>query len=246
MIDKIAPTTGKFMSFYTTVSSHGTYTVQNERFEEHFKTYDKNLELMKTWFADEGYVYPADKEYQSILKEYKSACMDTDEMIGKLFKHLNDTGLIQNTTVVLYSDHNAYYQNLTKKIKATEKAGYDSQIAYNVPLMIYSNKIASQTIESFCSTYDIYPTLCEMFGLPYNVVNAMGKDMFSENDIKNTIYSSALTGFSSAKCYSKTMQHITKYANSTDADVELFKINVVEFLKKQQILKIVYNSNRTY
>ena len=167
-------------------------------------------------------------------------------MVGKLFKHLNDTGLIQNTTVMLYADHNAYYQNLTKVIKGTEKDDYSSQKAYNVPLMIYSNKIASQTIDSFCSTYDIYPTLCEMFGLPYNVVNAMGKDMFSENDIKNTVYSSALTGFSSAKCYSKTMQHITKYAGSTDADVELFKINVVEFLKKQQILKIVYNSNRTY
>ena len=246
MMDKLAPTTGKFMSFYTTVSSHGTYTVQNPRFEKHFETYDKNLELMKTWFADEGYVYPNTKEYQSILKEYKSACMDTDEMVGKLFKHLNDTGLIQNTTVMLYADHNAYYQNLTKVIKGTEKDDYSSQKAYTVPLMIYSNKIASQTIDSFCSTYDIYPTLCEMFGLPYNVVNAMGKDMFSENDIKNTIYSSALTGFSSAKCYSKTMQHITKYANSTDADVELFKINVVEFLKKQQILKIVYNSNRTY
>ena len=246
MMDKLAPTNGKFMSFYTTVSSHGTYTVQNPRFEKHFETYDKNLELMKTWFTDEGYVYPNTKEYQSILKEYKSACMDTDEMVGKLFKHLNDTGLIQNTTVMLYADHNAYYQNLTKVIKGTEKDDYSSQKAYNVPLMIYSNKIASQTIDSFCSTYDIYPTLCEMFGLPYNVVNAMGKDMFSENDIKNTVYSSALTGFSSAKCYSKTMQHITKYAGSTDADVELFKINVVEFLKKQQILKIVYNSNRTY
>ena len=246
MIDKLAPTTGKFMSFYTTVSSHGTYTVQNPKFEKHFETYDKNLELMKTWFADEGYVYPSDKDNQSFLKEYKSACMDTDEMIGKLFKHLNDTGLIQNTTVMIYADHNAYYQNLTKVIKGTEKDDYSSQEAYNVPLMIYSNKIESQTIDSFCSTYDIYPSICNMFGLPYNIVNAMGRDMFSEKDIANTIYSSVLTGFYSPKCYSKTMQHITKYGESTDADVELFKINVCEFLKKQQILKIVYKSNRTY
>ena len=246
LMNKIAPTTGKFMSFYTTVSSHGTYTVQNPRFEEYFKTYDNNLELMKTWFADEGYAFPSDKEYQAILKEYKSACMDTDEMIGNLFKHLNDTGLIQNTTVVIYSDHNAYYQNLTKKIKGTEKAGYESQKAYNVPMIIYSNKIESQTIDSFCSTYDIYPTLCNMFGLPYNVVNAMGKDMLSEKEIANTIYSSALTGFYSPKCYSKTMQYITRYEGATDADEELFKINVCEFLEKQQILNIVYKSNRTY
>lgn len=245
-MDKIAPTTGKFMSFYTTVSSHGTYTISNPRFEEHFKTYDSNLELMKTWLKEQGYIYPTNEEVQSHLKEYKSAAMDTDVMIGKLFAHLNETGLIQNTTVVVYSDHNAYYQNLTKKIKGTEKDGYSSQKAYNVPLMIYSQKITSQTIDSFCSTYDIYPTLCGMFGLPYNVVNALGKDMFDENDIANTIYSSTLTGFSNSKCHSKNMQYITKYSGSTDEDVKNFKTNVCTFLEKQRILNIIYKSNRTY
>ena len=169
-----------------------------------------------------------------------------DEMIGKLFAHLNKTGLIDNTTVMVYSDHNAYYQNLTKKIKGTENAGYSSQIAYSVPLMIYSKNLPELEIKDFCSTYDIYPTLCEMFGLPYNTINALGKDMLDENAIKTTIYSSSLTGFSSAKCYSKNMQYITKYTGATDEDAESFKTNVCEFLKKQKLLHTVYKSNRTY
>ena len=74
-MDKIAPTTGKFMSFYTTVSSHGTYTISNPRFEEHFKTYDSNLELMKTWLKDQGYIYPTNEEVQSHLKEYTKICL---------------------------------------------------------------------------------------------------------------------------------------------------------------------------
>ena len=245
-MDKIAPTTGKFMSFYTTVSSHGTYTVQNDRFEKYFQTYDSNLEQMKAWFEEQGYIYPEDEEYQSILKEYKSAAMDTDEMIGKLFAHLNSSGLIDNTAVMVYSDHNAYYQNLTKKIKGTEDADYSSQIAYSVPLMIYAKDLPSIEIKNFCSTYDIYPTLCEMFGLPYNTINALGKDMIDETAIKDTIYSSSLTGFSSEKCYSKNMQYITKYYDATDDDVEKFKDNVCEFLNKQKTLHIVYKSNRTY
>jgi arylsulfatase A-like enzyme len=185
-------------------------------------------------------------EYQSILKEYKSACMDTDEMIGKLFKHLNDTGLIQNTTVVLYSDHNAYYQNLSKNIKGTQDHDLSSQMAYKVPMMLYSKKISrSRVVDSFCSTYDIYPTIGAMYGLPYNKINAQGKDILSA-EISDTIYNSALTGFYNSKCHSKNMLYITKYDGTTNSDVETFKTNVCEFLSKQRTLIIVYKSNKTY
>ena len=245
-MNELAPTTGKFMSFYTTVSSHGTYTVENPLFEKHFETYDSNLEQMKTWFESEGYIYPEDADYQSYLKEYKSAAMDTDEMVGKLFTHLEETGLINNTTVMIYADHNAYYQNLTKVIKGTENDDYSSQKAYTVPLMIYSKKISqSNPIDNFCSTYDLYPTLCGMFGLPFNTTNAQGKDLLS-SELSDAIYCSVLTGFYNDKCYSKNMQYITKYEGSTDTDVENFKTNVCEFLKKQRTLNIVYKSKATY
>ena len=243
---KLAPTTGKFMSFYTTVSSHGSYEVVNPKFEEHFKTYDKNLEKMKTWFSTQGYIYPEDETLQACLKEYKSAAMDTDVMVGKLFKHLEDTGLINNTAVLLYADHNAYYQNLSKNIKGTQNDGFSSQKAYTVPMMLYSKKIPSpREIKTFCSTYDLYPTVGEMFGLPYNTINAQGKDILS-SDISTTIYCSILTGFYNSKCHSKNMQYITKYEGATDEDVENFKKYACEHLNKQRTLNIVYKSGKTY
>lgn len=245
-MDEIAPTDRKFMSFYTTVSSHGSYAIQNPKFEKHFNTYDKNLSKMKTWFTNNGYTFPEDEEFQAYLKEYKSSVMDTDEMIGKLFDHLNKTGLINNTAVLLYSDHNAYYQNLSKNIKGTQDHNFSSQKAYTVPMMLYSKKVSrSRIVRDFCSTYDIYPTLGEMFGLPYNKINAQGKDILSA-DIANTVYSSALTGFYNSKCHSKNMQYITKYEGSTNTDVETFKTNVCEFLSKQKTLNIVYKSGKTY
>lgn len=243
-MDKLAPTDKKFMSFYLTVSTHGTYTVTNPQFEKYFSTYDNNLENMKTWFEDQGYHYPTSKEYQEILKEYKAGAMDTDEMVGKLFKHLNETGLINNTTVVLYADHNAFYQNLTNEIKSTVKSDYSSSNSYVVPLMIYSNKLTASNITAFCSPYDLYPTISELFGLPYNTVNAQGKNILS-SEISETVYISMLTGFYDDKCYSKNMQYIKKYDGSTDADVENFKNKVCEYFKKQRTLSIVYKSNET-
>lgn len=244
-INELAPTENKFMSFYTTVSTHGTYTIQNPKFEKYFNIYDANLTKMIEWFEDNGYHYPESKSYQAILKEYKSAAMDTDEMIGKLFKHLNDTGLIDNTTVVLYADHHSFYQDLTNEIKSTKKSDYSSLESYSVPLMIYTNKLSPREINTFCSPYDLYPTISGLFGLGYNTINAQGKDMLSD-ELSETVYMSFLTGFYSDKCYSKNMQYIQKYDGSTDEDVEKFKERICKFLEKQRTLNIVYKSNATY
>ena len=243
---KIAPSDGKpFMSFYTTVSTHGLYNVSNPLFEKYSKTYDNNLEDMKKWMAIEDYHFPTDTNMQAIFKHYKSAVMDTDEMIGKLFKHLRDNSMLDKTTVVIYSDHYSFYHNLSNEIKGTNKSDYSSQESYVVPLMIYSEKLSSSTIESFCSPYDLYPTLCEMYGLPYNTINAQGKNMLT-SELSETVYFSHLTGYYSAKCYSKNMLYVHKYNKSNDNDTIQFKENVCKFLEKQRLLNIIYNSKSTY
>ena len=244
-MDKIAPADKKFFSFYTTVSSHGTYSVQNPRFEKYFQTYESNLDSMKEWFTEQGYIYPTEEKHQAYLKEYKAAAMDTDEMIGKIFKHLQDNNILDTTNILLYSDHNAYYEELTNIIKGTERGEHNNTYSYTVPMMFYSQKLQLSTIDTFCSTYDIYPTLCSFYGLPYNTYNSLGKNILSA-DISNTIYYSALTGFYSPTCYSKNMQYIEKYKNASDADVDTFKSNVCEFLNKQRTLNIVYKSNKIY
>ena len=245
-MSKIAPTDGKpFMSFYTTVSSHGLYNVTNPLFEKYSATYDNNLEKIKEWLASKNYHYPTDTSMQAIFKHYKSAVMDTDEMIGKLFKHLRDNSLLDNTTVVIYSDHYSFYHNLSNEIKSTNKTDYASQVSYVVPMMIYSEKLAGSNVDTFCSPYDLYPTLCEMYGLPYNLINAQGKNMLS-SEISETVYFSHLTGFYSGTCYSKNMLYIQKYTNSTDNDANLFKDNVCKLLEKQRLLNIIYRSNITY
>ena len=110
--------------------------------------------------------------------------------------------------------------------------------------MIYSNKLTASNITAFCSPYDLYPTISELFGLPYNTINSQGKNILS-SEISETVYISMLTGFYDDKCYSKNMQYIKKYDGSTDADVENFKNKVCEYFKKQRTLSIVYKSNET-
>ncbi|MBP3581204.1 MAG: sulfatase-like hydrolase/transferase [Clostridia bacterium] len=244
-VTKMAPADKKFMSFYTTVATHGMYTVTNPRFEEFYETYDANLENFVTWFEDSGYKYPETESDKKILRQYKCAAMDTDKAIGVLFDYLsntadgNGTKLIDNTTVMLYADHNSYFHDLTYKVKETELLDYAALESYNVPLMIYSKKLGSEDISSFCNNYDLYPTICELFGLGYNKLFAQGYNIFSP-EIENSTHVSYLTGYYTDKCYSKNMVDFHLYEGATEADIETLKKNVCKFYEKQRQLEAIY------
>lgn len=240
-MNKLAPTDGsKFMNFYTTVATHGSYEVTNPRFSELYTEYDANLENFTTWFEENGYIYPTDSHYQDILRQYKTAAMDTDRMVGLLFEHLaSHEGMLDNTTVILYADHNAYFHDLTYKVKGTEKLDYTAEKSYNVPLMIYSSKLGSETHDNFCNTYDIYPTIISLFGLEHSTSFTLGYNMLSEES-KNSVHVSYLTGYYSDKFYSKNMCDFVSFGETTDDDLNLFKKNVCEFYKKQKLIEQIY------
>lgn len=242
MLDKIAPTDKKFMSFYTTVATHGGYETYNSRFDELYDSYDSNLNNFSSWLTSNGYTFPTDEATQKQLRAYKVAAMDTDAMVGKLFDHLSETGLIDSTTVIVYSDHNAYFDNLSQKIKGTDVNDSGNLKTHNVPLMVYSSKLGSNDIYDFCNTYDLYPTICELFGLEYSTFFTQGYNIFSE-DISNSMYVSYLTGYYSNSCYSKNMVNISLYDGSAENDIADFKTKVCEFYQKQKLIERVYRSN---
>lgn len=243
MMDKVAPTEKKFMSFITTVSSHGTYLKENPRFSKFYAEYDKNLENIKEWFNTQEYTFPETKEYQDIFRIYKAAVMDTDEMIGKIFTHLKQNNMLDDTTIVLYADHNSYFHDLTYTIKNTDKNDLSSLSTQNIPLMIYSrtlsNSLQYKTNTNFCNSYDIYPTICSLFGLEYNSLFAQGYNIFS-SEISNSMHYSYLTGYYSSTYYSKTMVDFVKYKTNNPITLEKFKENVCHFYKKQRMLEIIY------
>ncbi|MBQ8451763.1 MAG: sulfatase-like hydrolase/transferase [Clostridia bacterium] len=247
--DKMIPTDGsKFFSFYLTVGTHGDYDYNNSRFEEYKTIYDTNIENMKGYFDEQGYVFPTNKTVQNQLRTFKSEAIDTDRMLKNLFAKLNtDLGdgrkLIDNTTVLLFADHNCYYHELCYKIKNTDLSDYKNLKSYNVPLILYSKKIVPKQISDFTSTFDIYPTISELFGLPYNKYLAGGFN-FLEPYAEEKVYYSQLTGFYSPLFYSQNIFDITSLTNnSTNDQKESFKNYCIEIYKKQTNINKLFNSH---
>lgn len=244
--DKMIPTDGnKFFSFYMTVSGHGTYDIENPNFEKkgYYDTYDSNLSTYQTWLKNNtDFTYPKDSETAKLYRQFKCAAMDTDAMVAELIEHLTSSGLLEKTTIVLFADHDCFYNNMSSVIK-----GQDSgQEKYNIPCIIYdgSETLASEVISDFTTVYSIYPTICDLYGLAYNTNMCHGVSIFDADQSNNVMYSTeAIVGYFDKNCQSVTLMEVNK-ANGkvTQADVDKFMENANRLREKQKKLNFIYKA----
>jgi len=248
VIHQLAPTDGRrFMSFYTTIKTHGQYYGHNEHLENQWDKFN-NEELYAQFLlwnnANTEYKIPK-KGTQNFefFSNYKVAAMDLDSCLNLLQTHLRENGLQDSTTVVLYSDHNAYINDLSYTINGYDHDAFDST-PYNVPCAIYNSKLNGQNYTNYANVYDLFPTICELYGLPYNKSLTHGYNIFSE-EIKNSLTVSYICGIFTDKLYSRDIENVYKCTDDEISDEEIyqFKVNASKFYYKQNLIDRIYETN---
>lgn len=134
------------------------------------------------------------------LGNYFKSVHYADEAIGELMDELEEKGLLDDTVIVIYGDHDAklkqseykrFYENenidkvlIDPDKKLTEVNDYTYEINRNVPLIIWSKDIInteySQKIDKIMGMIDVMPTLGNMLGVHNKY--ALGHDIFSTDD----------------------------------------------------------------
>lgn len=177
--DLMFPTDRRFYTYITTITMHGIYY---ER--ENLADKMKKLREVYTPSAE-------DKEMEQILMNYVTTVMEFDEALGIMMDDLESKGLLENTTIVLFGDHNSYYQQLSNYVKDIEDYDTDNYYTdlYKVPFMIYDSDLEPQIIDKFTCTADIVPTVLDLLGI--NVYSNMyyGNSVFSPKE--SVLYSRA-------------------------------------------------------
>ena len=137
------------------------------------------------------------------LGSYFKSVHYADEAIGQLMSDLEKEGLLDNTVVVLYGDHDAkvkeeqfeYYYNynpFTEEVLTAADEGYIpvDDFYYNlnrkVPFIIWSKDLKEpREITKVMGMYDVQPTLGNMFGFENSY--ALGHDIFSIPDNEENV-----------------------------------------------------------
>jgi phosphoglycerol transferase MdoB-like AlkP superfamily enzyme len=128
------------------------------------------------------------------LGNYLKSVHYADEALGELMTGLEEQGLLNNTVVVIYGDHDArlskndydrlynydpYIDQLKDKSDPAYKSVdyYEYELNRKVPLIILSKDLKSKEVTKVMGMYDVLPTLGNMFGFssPYQ----LGHDIFS-------------------------------------------------------------------
>lgn len=182
--------------FYGTIITLSNHSPFND-----LKKYDEfNVTMDYTYIDDDGQEVSAVAPYLdgSSMGNYLKSAHYADAALGEFIELLKENGILENTIIILYGDHEARiakrefvklynYDPVTDSVKDEEDSTFISMDNYkydllkNTPLIIWNDENKySQKISSTMGMYDILPTIANMFGFTQKY--ALGNDIFSSNE----------------------------------------------------------------
>ena len=228
MKDEMFPSDTRFNTHFTTISMHGNYSLRNnmKRWADKIDSLEINID-------------------NYFLKNYLSAVMEFDYALGLIIEDLTSKNLMDNTTIVLFSDHNTYLSDLTYHVKDIKLNKYstDNYIElYRVPLIIYDKNIGHKIVDKFTTTYDIVPTILDLFGINYYTNLYYGNSIFNEEE--SILYSKAYNIFlADGILYSNINNILYRDSNVTDSYIKEVENKSLALLKKIYYVNHIYEYN---
>lgn len=203
---KIVPkNTKKFMSYIVTISAHGPYNEANEE----CKGIGNDTEC------------------------FKKLAKRTDVFLDHLLKRLKEDQLLDDTVILLYTDHQSYAydyeESYLKKLKTIDNKHHIKSI----PFIIYQKNIEPKTFDNILvNDIDILPTILNLFDIDYNPNEYLGVDIFSK-DHRNLLMFNDLTWYD-GKNYSLNLSN-KEYQKYKDNDSYLlYKFRLNDMILKEK------------
>ncbi|MDD2518500.1 MAG: LTA synthase family protein [Bacilli bacterium] len=190
------------------------------------------------------------------LGNYFKSVNYADEAIGQFINDLDAAGLLENTVIVIYGDHDAKlkkseyerfynYDPYTDSLLNVDDPNYrkvdsyDIEINKKVPFIIWSknNKMATE-VKEVMGMYDVAPTLGNMFGFKNEY--ALGNDIFS---VKNNVVVFPDGNWITNKMYYNSQKKEGKLLNP---DVTVSLEEIAEYTKRAEEVLTVSDSIIVY
>ena len=163
---KIISKDDKFMTFIITMAAHGPYDDTNAVCNKELGKKHNDLECLNT-----------------LAKR-------TDDMLEALLKRLKEDKLLDDTVIVLYTDHQAYGYNYTQEYLDTLKTIDSEKNIKALPFVIYSSTEKSKQFDDLIvNDIDIVPTIYNLFGIKYNPSEYVGRDIFAKDHTNLLLFS---------------------------------------------------------
>ena len=169
----------KFVDYIITYSSHLPFSTSSGVCKK-LVTLDA-LETLGVEELPKDYVLPTLTEEECARRQVK----ETDYMVELLLQKLEDNELMDNTAIVVFTDHYLYTlsdQTILDKYKDTS-----NNLINHTPFYIYNNGETKKTIKDVTSQLNIFPTILNLFDIEYNPNYYIGENALS-NDYNGLVF----------------------------------------------------------
>ena len=202
-----------FYTKFITVSNHYPYT---------------------TSLSGDDLGFPLAKTQDETINGYFATANYLDSSIKAFFDYLKESGLYQNSIIVLYGDHYGISNSRNPALapllgKNSETwSSYDNAMLQRVPYMVVIPGMdKGGIIDTYGGEIDMLPTLEHLLGIESNKFLQVGQDMLSPDHDQIVAFRSAnyfvtpeYTSYSGRTYYTKTGEEITNPDEKTKEELD--------------------------
>ncbi|MDY3797693.1 MAG: LTA synthase family protein [Bacilli bacterium] len=172
--ERMFPKDSKFVDYLITYSNHLPFTNTKGVCK---LLYDMEMDLDDTVDMGEesSSMFVQLTEEECIRKQ----AHETDYMMELLLKKLTELNLIDDTVIVVFTDH--YLYTVEDKTILDKYKNTSNNLINKTPFFIWQNNMKRTNIKEVTSQLNILPTTLNLFGINYNPNYYIGSDALSSN-----------------------------------------------------------------
>ena len=172
--ERMFPKDSKFVDYIITYSNHLPFTNTKGVCK---LLYDMEMDLDDTVDMGEesSSMFVQLTEEECIRKQ----AHETDYMMELLLKKLTELNLIDDTVIVVFTDH--YLYTVEDKTILDKYKNTSNNLINKTPFFIWQNNMKRTNIKEVTSQLNILPTTLNLFGINYNPNYYIGSDALSSN-----------------------------------------------------------------
>ncbi|MHC8521104.1 LTA synthase family protein [Rossellomorea sp. H39__3] len=134
---------------------------------------------------DEGDTdFPAADTDDKVVNQYFQSAHYMDEALKQFFDQLKESGLYDNTIVVMYGDHYGISENhnqAMKEIIGKDIDDYEYAQLQRVPLFIHAPGVKGGAKDTYGGAVDVMPTVLHLLGVDTKDYLQIGSDLLSKD-----------------------------------------------------------------
>lgn len=208
--------------------------------------YDEDSTLGNRYLEEIDLVHP---DYPMNIKRYISKAMELDKAMESLLKLLESKDQLEDTVLVLFGDHFPLKTERKDLLDYSNPMG-DRDVGFDInrlPMIIYNSTTAGSRINKTMSSFDLLPTVANLFDLNYDPRLAFGIDIFDDKQQAVVMYPS-YSWNNELGYYSSLSRRFSAYdSNQSLSEDEIKQINATVKIYAEisyQILKRDYFKQR--